>query len=117
MPMMAPWPADTHTLLVLSSGRGSPMTRAWRTSRSVRISSTNRFLFRPGLPPYLADLTPRRTARFLALRIAFIEARRIPFPPLYNKLATTIQYTANLLDLLTEKCTTKRTTIRITHHG
>ena len=91
---MAPWPADTHTLLVLSSGRGSPMTRAWRTSRSVRISSTNRFLFRPGLPPYLADLTPRRTARFLALRIAFIEARRRPFPPLYNKLATTIQYTA-----------------------
>src|SRR5262249_15658318 len=111
MPMMAPWPADTHTLLVLSSGRGSPMTRAWRTSGSVRISSTNRFLFRPGLPPYRADLTPTRTARFLALRIAFIEARRRPFPQRQFNILL------NLLDLLTEKCTTKRTTIRITHHG
>src|SRR6516162_2606616 len=84
MPMMAPWPADTHTLFVLSSGRGSPMISAWRTSRSVRISSTNHSLSlslsRPGPPPYLADLTPRRTVRFLTLRIAFIEAWRRPFP-------------------------------------
>jgi hypothetical protein len=73
-------------LLVVSSGRGSPMISAWRTSRSVRISSTDHSLFRPGPPPYLADLTPRRTARFLTLRIAFIEAWQRPFPPVKLKL-------------------------------
>src|ERR1700756_935689 len=63
MPISAPWPADTHMVL-LSTGWGSVIMSARRASRSARISSKNGFLSRACLN--LADLTPARSARFLA---------------------------------------------------
>src|SRR5215469_4723172 len=46
MPIIAPCPADAHMLLTLLTGRGSLIISARRTSRSARISSTNRSLSR-----------------------------------------------------------------------
>src|SRR5246127_928188 len=63
MPISAPWPADTHMVL-LSTGWGSVIMSARRASRSARISSKNGFLSRACLN--LADLTPARSAQFLA---------------------------------------------------
>ena len=40
MPIFAAWPADSQRLVTLSTGCGSLMTSAWRTSRLARIYST-----------------------------------------------------------------------------
>src|SRR6516165_7862382 len=65
MPIIAPWPADTHMLLTLSTGKGSLMISAWRRSRSVRMSSTNHCAFPPSLPVESRRLNARQRARFL----------------------------------------------------